>query len=106
MPAERDGLTLAISGEIDLSNAQEFRSELELLIDGETDQVTLDLHECGFIDSTAIEVLLRVAQAQRERGQPLGLCRLAPEPRRVLEVAGILDSKLFRTYPDPPPSDE
>jgi anti-anti-sigma factor len=106
MPSDGDVIKLRVSGEIDLSNANQFDNELHSILNGADRQLVLDLHECSFIDSTAIRVLIKVGQEQRERGRALGLARIAHEPKRYLEIAGLLDSDLFLNYPEPPPSRE
>jgi anti-anti-sigma factor len=106
MPSEDEVIRLGVSGEIDLSNADRFESELHRILNGTDHQLVLDLHECSFIDSTAIRVLIKIAHKQRERGRALGLSRIGHEPKRYLGIAGLLDSDLFLTYPEPPPSRE
>jgi anti-anti-sigma factor len=106
MPGDGDVITLRVSGEIDLSNADQFDDELHSILNGTDHQLVLDLHECSFIDSTAIRVLIKIGQEQRERGRTLGLARIGHEPKRYLEIAGLLDSDLFLNYPEPPPSRE
>lgn len=101
-----DAITLAISGEIDLSNADQFDDELHRILNGTDRRLVLDLHDCSFIDSTAIRVLIKVAQEQRKRGRALGLSRIGHEPKRYLQIAGLLDSDLFLIYPGPPESRE
>jgi anti-sigma B factor antagonist len=103
---DREAITLAVSGEIDLSNAEQFEEELHRIVNGTDRQLVLDLQDCSFIDSTAIRMLVKVAHEQREHGRALGLSRIGHEPKRYLEIAGLLDSDLFLNYPEPPPSRE
>jgi anti-anti-sigma factor len=90
-----DGATLAISGEIDIANADAFTREVNSLSEGTNGQVVLDLQDCFFIDSTGIRALMVLAQEQRARGRTLTLSGVAGEPLRVLELSGLLDSGLF-----------
>ena len=101
-----DVITLVISGEIDLSNADQFDDELHRILNGTDRQLVLDLHDCSFIDSTAIRVLIKIAHEQRQHGRALGLSRIGHEPKRYLQIAGLLDSDLLLIYPGPPPSRE
>ena len=93
--ADGDGATLAISGEIDIANADAFTREVNSLSEGANGQVVLDLQNCFFIDSTGIRALMVLAQEQRARGRTLALSGVAGEPLRVLELSGLLDSGLF-----------
>ena len=90
-----DGVTLAISGEIDIANAEAFTNEVNSLFEGADGQLTLDLQNCRFIDSAGIRALMVVAQEQRARARTLKLSGAGGEPLRVLELSGLLDSGLF-----------
>ena len=90
-----DGVTLAISGEIDIANADAFTDEVHSHFEGADGQVTLELQNCLFIDSTGIRALVSLAQEQRARGRTLKLSGVTGEPLRVLELSGLLDSGLF-----------
>jgi anti-anti-sigma factor len=89
------GVTLAISGEIDIANVDAFTDEVHSHFEGADGQMTLDLQDCLFIDSTGIRALVALAQEQRARGRTLKLSGVTGEPLRVLGLSGLLDSGLF-----------
>jgi anti-anti-sigma factor len=89
-----DGVALAISGEIEIAHAEAFADEMHSLIEGTSGQVTLDLQNCMFIDSTGIRTLMVLAREQEARGRRLKLSGVTGEPLRVLELSGLLDSGL------------
>jgi anti-anti-sigma factor len=89
------GVTLAISGEIDIASVDAFTDEVHSHLDGADGQVTLDLQNCLFIDSTGIRALVALAHEQRARGRTLELSGVTGEPLRVLGLSGLLDSGLF-----------
>jgi anti-anti-sigma factor len=93
--ARNGDLTLDISGEIDISNAEAFTDQVNSLDGGGDGQLTLDLQKCLFIDSTGIRALMALAKEQQARGQTLELSGVTGEPRRVLGLTGLLDSGLF-----------
>jgi anti-anti-sigma factor len=88
------GVTLALSGEIDIASADAFTDEVHSLIEGVDGQVVLDLQNCLFIDSIGIRALMAVAREQQARGRRLKLSRVTGEPLRVLGLSGLLDSGL------------
>jgi anti-anti-sigma factor len=88
------GVTLAVSGEIDIANAEVFTDEAHSLIEGADGQVALDLQNCLFIDSTGIRALIVLAREQQARGRRLKLSGATGEPLRVLGLSGLLDSGL------------
>jgi anti-anti-sigma factor len=90
-----NGVVLAVAGEIDLANAEEFGDRVRGLIDSTEDEVVISLRDCGFIDSTGIRTLIMLARELRARGQTLVLAGLNGGPRRVFEIAGLLDRREF-----------
>jgi anti-anti-sigma factor len=90
-----DDVTLAVSGEIDIANAEAFTDEVNSLLGDADGQLILDLHNCLFIDSTGIRALMVMAQEQRAQGRKLKLSGTGGEPLRALELSGVLDSGLF-----------
>ena len=95
IPSANDGVILAVAGEIDISNAEEFVDDVRSLVGGAESEVVLSLQDCGFIDSTGIRALLMLARELRTRSQTLVLSGLDGEPRRVLEITGLLDGRDF-----------
>jgi anti-anti-sigma factor len=93
------GVTLAISGEIDIANAEDFTDEARSLLEGADGQVVLDLQDCLFIDSTGIRAMMVLAHQQQARGRRLKLSGVTGEPLRVLGLSGLLDSGLFAEAP-------
>jgi anti-sigma B factor antagonist len=90
-----DGVVLAVSGEIDISNAEAFSDQVSSLYGAEDGKLTLDLERCLFIDSTGIRALMVLARERQTRGQMLRLSGVSGEPQRVLKLSGLLDSDLF-----------
>jgi anti-anti-sigma factor len=86
---------LAVAGEIDLSNAEEFSDGVRALKDGAEGEVVLSLQDCGFIDSAGIRALIMLARELRTQDQTLVLSGLNGGPRRVLEITGLLDGRVF-----------
>lgn len=88
--ASEDGsaCVLALAGELDLSNAQAFSSELERL-EAAGMPVKIDLGELEFIDSTGIAILVGAHQRLRDR------LTVAPSRseavKRVLALTGLDD---------------
>ena len=62
-------------------------------MDGAEGEVVLGFQDCGFIDSTGIRALIMLARELRTRGQTLVISGLNGGPRRVFEIAGLLDGR-------------
>lgn len=96
-----NGVILVVEGEIDISSAGEFSDHARALTEGAEGEVVLSFENCGFIDSTGIRALIGLAWELRTRGQTLVLSGLNGQPRRVLELTGLLDRRDFELR-DPP----
>src|SRR5919204_4421250 len=83
-----DVVVLAVRGEADIATAPELRAALGEAIDRSPRGVELDLRECSFIDSTALQVIIRAATALAENGGSLSLSRPPEHVRRLFETAG------------------
>ena len=89
---EQDGWTvLTVSGEIDIATAPSLRERLHALLADEKHRIVIDLDDVGFLDSTALGVL--VGALKRARVDD-GEVRIACAQPRVLKVFEItrLDS--------------
>ena len=83
-------LTIALTGEIDHHGA---RSILRMIAD-RIDQFLpmiciLDFKEVTFMDSSGIAIIIHTYRRMSERCGILRLKRVPPQPRKVLEAAGM-----------------
>ena len=84
---------VAVRGEIDIASSDELRTALLGLSDQGVVEVTVDLGELAFIDSTGLGALIRVLKHYRERGGDLRLASPTKPVTKVLEITGL--DKLF-----------
>ena len=83
--------TIAVSGEIDVSNASELRDALDDALKAGADAVDVDLADVSYIDSTGIGVLVGAANRAAETGTTLVVSRPQRNVRRVLDLLGVGD---------------
>ena len=86
-----DGCKLAVSGEIDVSNASQLREELDQALDQGEGTIAVDLSEAPYIDSTGIGVLVGAARRAREAGRGFAVLRPQEGVARVLALLGMAD---------------
>lgn len=100
-PAPREGVTVALAGEIDLVTAPQFEAALrEQLAAG---PVRLDLRGLSFIDSTGIRVLDAILRDVRAHGWALLVePTMQPAVRQVIALTGMTGALPF----DSPPAAE
>ena len=84
-----DELTVRASGELSRSTAEKFEAELRLAISGNASTVDLDLGGVGFIDSTGLRSLLRVANHSVRNGGRLRMRSASPPVQKAIEWGGL-----------------
>lgn len=80
---------VAVAGEVDVSNADEFRSALDECLERGVASLVVDLAEVPYIDSTGIGVLVGTAHRAQERGARLEVARPQRNVERVLGLLGV-----------------
>lgn len=90
MVAEAEGRAeVRLIGDLDISTAPLLREGLlSLLADGSSD-ITLDMAELAFIDSTGLSVLVGAFKRARQHGRDVVLRNPRPPARKVLEISGL-----------------
>ena len=89
--SEREGdvHTIALSGEMDLSNAGEVERELLQVEATDAQTIVIDLSRLQFMDSTGIRLLIAADARSRADSCRLRLTRPPTAVARVLCIAGI-----------------
>lgn len=84
--------TARLHGEFDMAAAFTVEPVLERLsADADVEEITLDLRDLRFIDSTGMGVILRLYDEAQRRPFALVIVPGKPEVHRVFEVAGLAD---------------
>jgi anti-sigma B factor antagonist len=91
-PAQISGAPgIAVRGELDIATAPELEEALDAAIAGSVGAFVIDLCDVTFLDSTAVNVLMRTrALLGREDRALVVVCPPGPV-RRLFELAGISD---------------
>lgn len=89
-----DGFVVSVRGEADMHRAPELERELLEVLELGGNTVVVDLAEVGFIDSTALGLLLRYQPRFRTRGGDLVLVSDDRRILRTLEITGL--DRIFR----------
>lgn len=81
--------TVAITGEVDASNADQLRLEI---LDAATTlgpQLDVDLAGVTFMDSSGLRAIADASQALEPSGSGLVLCNVPRQVRRILEITDL-----------------
>lgn len=83
-------LELYLKGELDHHGAKGLLTKLEREIESSLPaELVMDFSGITFMDSAGIAVALRGWQRMRELGGCVALRNVAPQPKKVLEAAGL-----------------
>ena len=77
--------TVAVSGDVDIANADALKETVESVIAGVPARLIFDLSDLRFIDSAGIAVLLYAT----ESGTPVEVLNPSAAVRRVVELTGL-----------------
>ncbi len=83
-----DRTQVQVAGEIDLSSKDQLEDRLSELCTM-APHVDLDLSEVSFIDSTGVNMLLRMHQAHVAAGGTLTIRRPSPSVQTILEITAL-----------------
>jgi anti-sigma B factor antagonist len=87
---DQDGwVVLAVSGEIDIATAPSLRERLHALLAEDKRQLIVDLDDVGFLDSTALGVLVGVLKRARSEGGEVRIVCTQPRVRKVFEITRL-----------------
>ncbi|OUN22756.1 STAS domain-containing protein [Pseudoflavonifractor sp. An85] len=88
---KQNGATvISIRGEVDHHSARTIMENIDQTISSTLPmRLVLDLSSVTFMDSSGIAVLLRALRQMEQLGGSLRVVGIPPQPRRVLEAAGI-----------------
>ena len=88
---ENDTLTVWMTGSIDTTNAQQLEDELTAVV-GDATRVTLDLGGVGYLSSSGIRLIMRVAK----RCEQFELTDVQPDVYEVLSMTGLTEMLTVR----------
>ena len=81
--------TIAVTGEIDISNADKLRNAIDLALEQPTERVELDFTDVAYIDSTGIGVLVGAAHHADEHGKGFAVVNAQAPVMRVAKLLGV-----------------
>lgn len=88
--AGEGSVVLSVTGEIDLSTADELQNALDGALDATgTTEVCVDLTDVGFLDSAGLRVLVSGQRVAEERGLGFRVTGAQPRVRKVIAITGL-----------------
>jgi anti-anti-sigma factor len=83
-----DAMVIALHGEIDAATCQDIRPMLDHVDWDSLSEVSVDLRRVGFMDSTALAMLIDLQQRADDHSTPLVLVAGPPWVGRVFDLTG------------------
>jgi anti-anti-sigma factor len=83
---------IAISGEIDLANAADLEEHILPAVSNQATAMSIDLTDLTYMDSTALQILFRVAERAEDLQIPLDLVAPPDSNARLMIVYSGLES--------------
>jgi anti-sigma B factor antagonist len=87
--SEAGWTVLTVSGEIDIATAPSLRERLHGLLTENNPQLVVDLDDVGFLDSTALGVLVGGLKRARSEGGEVRIVCTQPRVRKVFEITRL-----------------
>jgi anti-sigma B factor antagonist len=91
-----DAACVLVEGEVDVSNADELRNAVDAALALDAPEVTVDLSQVPYIDSTGIGVLVGAAHRAADAGKKLVVASPQKNVARVLGLLGVADDLNIR----------
>jgi len=85
------GVTVALGGEVDLACVCELRETLDTAIDTSLGDVTIELSDVSFLDSSGLTVLVAAHRRLTATARRLTVRNPSRPVCRVFELSGLLD---------------
>jgi anti-sigma B factor antagonist len=104
--AGESGPLIVLTGEVDITTADELSELVTGQLAGETLHLTIDVAGLEFADTAGIRVFLLAAKTLRQRGGDVVLLRPQRALARVLEILGAEEVLEIRKEPEPEPEPE
>ncbi|WP_274649095.1 STAS domain-containing protein [Paenibacillus humicola] len=86
----KDGQCIVyIGGELDLESAAQMRAAMTPLVELENCELTLNLRELRYVDSTGIGILVSILKARHAMNAPFNVEAIPPNIRKLFDMTGI-----------------
>ncbi len=86
---EADTLKIALSGDIDLSNAEAFYQEVLSAYTASPANIAFDCKELNFIDSTTLGTFVKLLKNVKGNGHTLKLMELQPKIKKLFVICSL-----------------
>jgi anti-sigma B factor antagonist len=76
-------------GEVDISNAHQFKKQLEAALSATKQNIAIDLSELNYMDSTGLGVIIGTYGAIKKEGLSIRILNPKENVKKVIRVSGL-----------------
>ena len=89
MQADGEELQIALSGDIDLGNAEMFYTEVMTAYEADKKNVVFDCTDLAFIDSTTLGTFVKLLKIMQADGKTMRLFGLQPKIKKLFVICSL-----------------
>lgn len=86
---EKEGLEIALCGDIDLSNADAFYQEVISAYEAAPANILFDCEQLNFIDSTTLGTFVKILKKAQADGKKMRLTGLQPKIKKLFVICSL-----------------
>jgi len=80
-----------LSGDLDIVTSEDVKRELAEVLDGQCEELALDLAHVGFVDSSGLGVLVSIHRYAEGKGGRFVIRAVPPSVQRLFEITRLSD---------------
>ena len=80
---------VTLSGRLDTTNADQFQKDIEILMEGENPDITLDCKDMEYTSSQGLRMFLMLQKSVNSRGGSLVMKDMKPQVKEVFDITGF-----------------
>ena len=81
---------IIVHGELDIATAPRLAAQLDQILVGDVERISVDMQGLDFMDSSGVGVLVSAYRRGRDKGITLDIRAATPRVRMVLEALGLM----------------
>ena len=86
---EKDNWVFFVEGELDVSCAKAFKTKIEDSLDEKFSDVSIDMKDLTYIDSTGVGVIVGIMKTLRKSGKDIVLLNAKDNIKKIFKITGI-----------------
>lgn len=80
---------VTLTGRLDTTNADQFQKDIEILMEGEKPDITLDCKDMEYTSSQGLRMFLMLQKSVNSRGGSLVMKDMKPQVKEVFDITGF-----------------